>query len=498
MNEFLMDFRENIHDNDDAEAFDALGQARQLVRRAGRELAGVAPPGWRSMSAVFALTATTEHSTVVVTGRERSTQIEPPLSVLALVREHREAWAELDDGPWWRLLLELTGDGELSVMCDLGAEPFPEEQLFEPEVYRQDLAAYPRAELPVWLAAYVYNGDRQLRSPQRAANAARADRRAKVWPILSENEFPDFPAMWARWAVISAAFVAAHSDWGPRVLPSMGWFESSRRSGSTLYRLSDGRAVLSGGVWNAPTLETAYNEGGQLPDLYAGAPDWVADQVLNPRAKTGLLSFCYWWDAGRWYRGESPTAEASATAVPGVWTVNTVAGLVAGLIQNTRAPDEDARAKASTLVAAAEKGFITRETLVAAFGDDDRFDIDGALYQLDLAGLVARVPQPMHEEDAIARVREYILARDLNGPGYSVSELIADRFSVGWMIYVPVPRGEMAIGRAIFYITDDGVFKHSSSSVAPSRAVADLEEGFHERQRSKRRGDAEDQGDTPR
>lgn len=104
----------------------------------------------------------------------------------------------------------------------------------------------------------------------------------------------------------------------------------------------------------------------------------------------------------------------------------------------------------------------------------------------------------MHEEDAIARVREYILARDLNGPGYSVSELIADRFSVGWMIYVPVPRGEMAIGRAIFYITDDGVFKHSSSSVAPSRAVADLEEGFHERQRSKRRGDAEDQGDTPR
>lgn len=63
---------------------------------------------------------------------------------------------------------------------------------------------------------------------------------------------------------------------------------------------------------------------------------------------------------------------------------------VAGLIQNTRAPDEDARAKASTLVAAAEKGFITRETLVAAFGDDDRFDIDGALYQLDLAYLVAR------------------------------------------------------------------------------------------------------------
>lgn len=502
MDEFLMDYRENIYDenshDDDAEVSNLSGRAQQLVRRAARELASMAPSGWRSLSAVFALTVTAERSTVLVIDRERSTRIEPPPAVLALVREHRETWVELDDGPWWRLLLELTSDGELDVMCDHGEEPFPDEQLFEPEVYREDLEEYPRAVLPVWLAAYVHHGGRQLRSPQQAAAAARADRRAKVWPVLSANDFPDFPTMWARWAVISASFVAARSDWGPRVLPSMGWFESSRRGGSTLYQLTDGRAVLSGGVWNAPALETAYSYGGELPDLYAGAPDWVANQVLNPRAQTGLLSFCYWWDAGQWYRGESASAEESATAVPGVWTADTVTGIVAGLIRNTRSPGEDVRAKASTLVAAAEKGFVTRETLVAAFGDSSRFDIDGALFQLSLAGLVARVPQPMHEEDAIARVREYILAMDLNGPGYSVSELIGDRFSVGWMIYVPVPRGEIAIGRAIFYVTDDGVFKHSSSSVAPTRAVADLEEEFHKRQQSKRQGDAGDQGDTPR
>ncbi|WP_326764479.1 hypothetical protein OG978_07705 [Streptomyces sp. NBC_01591] len=497
MDEFLLDFQENIDDVEGG-AYGLPGQARQLARRAARELMDTAPPGWQSLSSVFALTATAERSTVVVVNGGRSTQIEPSPSVLALVREHREVSAGLGDGPWWRLLLELSDDGELDVTCDFGKEPFPDEQLFPPEKYREDLAAYPRTRLPVWLAAYVHHNGRQRRTPQQAAAAARADRRAKVWPVLSVNDFPGFPGMWARWAVISAAFVAAGSDWGPRMLPSMGWFESSRRGGSTLYRLPDGRAVLSGGVWDAPALDTAYNGGEQLPDLYAGAPDWVANQVLNPRAETGLLSFCYWWDAGQWHRGESASAEESATAVPGVWTAGTVAGIVAGLIGNTGTPGEDHRAKASTLVSAVENGVVTRETLVAAFGDDGRSDIDGALYQLSLAGLVTRVPQPMHEEDALARVRQYMLSLSLNSPEYSVSELVADRFSVGWMIYVPVPRGEMAIGRAIFYVTDDGAFKRSSSSVAPSVAVAELEEEFYKRQRGKRQGDAGDQGGTPR
>ncbi|MGW7362013.1 hypothetical protein ACWGI8_00965 [Streptomyces sp. NPDC054841] len=494
-----MDFRENIDDGD-AEAYGLPGQARQLARRAARELIAAAPPGWRFLSAVFALTVTAERSTVIVDDGERSTRIEPPPSVLALAREHREVSSGLSTGPWWRLLLELTDDGELDVMCDFGEEPFPDEQLFPPEKYREDLEEYPRDGLPVWLAAYIHHDGRQRRTPQQAATAARADRRAKVWPVLSVNDFPDFPSMWARWAVISASFVAARSDWGPRVLPSMGWFESSRRGGSTLYQLPDGRAVLSGGVWNAPALDAAYNDGEELPALYAGAPDWLADPVLNPRATTGLLSFCYWWDAGQWYRGESASAEESATAVPGVWTTDTVTGIVAGLIGSSGTPSEEHRARASTLVSAVGKGVVTRETLVAAFGDDSRFDIDSALYQLSLAGLVTTVPQPMHEEDAIARVREYMLSLSLNGPGYSVSELIAERFSVGWMIYVPVPRGEIAIGRAIFYVTDDGGFKHSSSSVAPTRAIAECEEEFHKRQQRKRRGqdDAGDQGDTPR
>ncbi|MGO4617843.1 hypothetical protein AB4Z47_27780 [Nocardia sp. 2TAF39] len=334
---------------------------------------------------------------------------EPPAAVVELVGEHRGLVAELDGEPWWRLLVRLSAEGEFEVDYDFGDEPFPEGQLFEPEAYRADLEQFPREVLPVWLAAYVGHGGRQARTPQEAAASARADRAGRVWPVLAENEFPDFPEMWARWACISAAFVAAGSDWGPRVLPSMGWFESSRRGGATLYSLPGGRAVLSGGVWESPNLDAAYNDGASMPNFYAGAPEWVANPVLNPRAATGLMSFVYWWEGGRWYRGESPSAEQCATAVPGVWTANTVVGIVAGLA--AAPPSAQQRAAAAALVSAAEVGVVTRETVENLFGHDGRFDIDGAMYQLTLAGVVAALPQQMPEEEAIFRVRSYIRPR---------------------------------------------------------------------------------------
>nr|WP_245839002.1 hypothetical protein [Nocardia donostiensis] len=455
-------------------------EATALARRAADGLAEVGPDGWQELDAVFALTVTAGVAQVRYSDDERSVRVEPPTAVLDLVREQRALVAERDGEPWWRLLLRLSSDGEFDVDYDFGDEPFPEGQLFEPEAYRADLAEYPRDDLPVWLAAYVGHNDRQSRTPQQAAESARADRAAKVWPVLAENEFPDFPEMWARWAVISAAFVAAGSEWGPRVLPSMGWFESSRRGGSTLYALPDGRAVLSGGVWEAPNLDAAYNGGADMPKFYAGAPDWVANPVLNPRAGTGLLSFCYWWESGRWYRGESPAAEHCATAVPGVWTAETVSGIVAGLVAEQ--PSSAQRAAAAALVSAAEIGMVTRDTVIGVFGEDGHYDIDGAMYQLTLAGVVTRLPERMPEEEAIFRVEQYIVGRGLDTTGYPLDQLVADRFSVGWMVYVPVPQGEIAIGRAIFYIADDGVLEHSSSSIAPTTFVEGFEQRYQERQ----------------
>ncbi|MRH92849.1 hypothetical protein GFY24_36445 [Nocardia sp. SYP-A9097] len=450
-----------------------------------RELALSGPPGWEQLEALFVLTTEAEIAQVFFAEGRRAVRVQPSPRVLELVRAQRHTSAELGDGPWWRWQLSVSQAGALEAEYDYGDEPFPEEQLFPPEVYLADLETYPRAVLPVWLAAYIEHGDRQARPPRVAALRARADREGGMRARLSEFDFPEFPLMWARWAVLAAAFVAAGSQWGPRILPALGYFEGSRRSGSTLYTLPGGRAVLSGGVWNDPRLHAAYNEGAPLPAVYAGAPEWVAGPVLNPRAGNGLLSFCYWWENGNWYRGDSPEAADLADAVPGIWTAETVAEVVCGLLSAD--PTEQQRASTTALVEAAERGVVTRQTLVEVFGDEDIFDIDSAYFQLTMVGVTA--PQPISHpssisrEQAIGAVRDFLADRGPHTPDYPMERLHADRLDLGWLVHVPPESGEIAIGRAIFYIADDGVLEQSSSSVPPSRYIPEFEQRFRSRQR---------------
>lgn len=438
-----------------------------------RSLTAEAPTGWERIDAAFALTVAARLATVVCSDGRNAVTLHPPESVLDQAAAHRARSAS-PEGPWWRMLLTVTAQGEVEVEYDHGAEPFPESQLLPPDAYRADLEAFPRARVPVWLAAYLAHDDRQLRGARQAAEQARADRAKQVWPELAENEFPPFPIVWARWATLSAAFVALGSEWGPRILPWTGVFEGAGRSGSTLHALPHGRAVLSGGVWNAPELDAVYNGGAPMPDLYAGAPEWVTDDVLNPRAGAGLLSFCYWWEAGRWYRGGSPAARECATALPGMWTADIVCDLLSGLIGDSGGTGDPERIAA--LVEAAETATVTRELLGAVFAGDH--DLDGALHQFDRAGLAATRPGPIPAARAIAQVRDYIRGHGLDTTGYPLSELTAERFGVGWMVYVPVADGEMAIGRAVFYIADDGALEHSSSSVPPATAIAGQERAF--------------------
>ncbi|UAK31220.1 hypothetical protein K8O92_25795 [Nocardia asteroides] len=453
----------------------------RLARRIGAEISAVAAPDWRSWDAVFALTVDEAVANAACVVDDRTVRVELPESVSALVRRHRELSAGLDRGPWWRLLLSATADGEVEFDLDYGDEPFPDGEMFAPEAYRADLVRYPRARLPIWLAAYLGHGDRQTRSPRRAVAEVRADHTAGTRPTPMTNELPELPVLWARWAVLSAAFVAVGSERGPRILPSLGWFESSRRAGSTVFVLPGDRAVLSGGVWHSPALNAVYNDAAEMPNYYAGAPDWVADPVLNPRAATGLLSFCYWWDTGQWYRGESPPAAGSGSAIPGVWTTETVIDIVASLLPDR--PPAPVRTAAEALVSAAQDGVVTRELVVDVFGEADRFDIDAALYQFSIAGSLTRsARQEISAADAIARVRSYITDRQLDTTGYPLAQLRADRINAGWMVYVPVPRGEIAIGRAIFYVADDGVVEHSSSSTPPAAYAAGFEQRYLRRQ----------------
>ncbi|NEW48368.1 hypothetical protein GV789_28780, partial [Nocardia cyriacigeorgica] len=40
--------------------------------------------------------------------------------------------------------------------------------------------------------------------------------------------------------------------------------------------------------------------------------------------------------------------------------------------------------------------------------------------------------------------RDYIVTRGLDTTGYPLSELTAHRINIGWMVYVPVPDGEIS------------------------------------------------------
>lgn len=461
---------------DPAPVLDLPAQARKLAHRLAVELSDFGPEGWHRLSAAFALTTTSHRSRLVYFNAEgRQLALTPPVEALSLVTAHRELSAELGDGPWWRLELELTAIGELTVDHDYGDEPFPDDQLLTPEDYRADLERYPRSTVPTWLAAYANHGNRQSRTPQQAAAAARADAESGYLPTVSEGDFPDFPVLWSRWAAISAAFVAIGSDWGPRMLPSFGWFEGSRRSGSSLYVLPGGRAVLSGGVWNAPELEAAYNGKAELPQLYAGAPDWIANPVLNTRAAGGLLSFCYWWERGRWFRGDSPDAAELAAAVPGIWTTGTVTDVIAGLAAED--PSDELRATVADFVAAAERRDVTRSALAEVFGPTA--DLDAAHYQLTLAGVARTGPEPLSAEDAIAAVRYHLEGSDTTA--YPLDRLVAERLSVGWLVFVPTGPEEIAIARALYYVADDGVVESATSTTPPSIYASGFEERFRQR-----------------
>jgi hypothetical protein len=455
-------------------------RAHSLAKQVGRELAAAGPHGWRRLDAVFALTSQAEIARVVYTDGTRATDIGPSAAVLRLVREQRALAARLPAGPWWRMVLTVSATGDLSVHYDHGAEPIPAEHRFPPQFYRADLAEFdcPAENLPTWLAAYLGHGDRHVRSPATAAANARADAEGDVRPVWYVDGMPDLLAMWARWATLSAAFVAVRSAGGPRMLPSYARFDGAERGGSSLWLLPGDRAVLSGGVWNAPTLAATYRGEAAFPDLFAGAPEWVADPVLDARGAGGLMSFCYWWFGGRWGRGESPEEpDEIATAIPGVWTADTVTGIVTSLVERD---DETTRRAAAALVAAAEGGFVRRDMVIRVFGEGG--DIDGAFYQLMLAGVVERTDlPPIPEHVAIGIVRNYMLDNGLEAPGYRVADLTAERLSVGWVVYIPEPPGELMIGRTYFYVADDGVLEEGTSAMPPSYADAEFERRYRER-----------------
>jgi hypothetical protein len=353
-------------------------EASRLIEPIVQQLAQLGPTGWEEFAAEFAFTATAQVAQLRFWSAERTGLVPVPQSVADLVRAQREVAARMPAGPWWRLLLNVTDSGETTIDYDYGDEPFPDDQLLAREHYRSDLEAYPRERIPVWLAGYIAGPEAQDRPPHQAAAEASAGIAG-----TPTDELPSLRDLWARWAVLSAVYAGVGSSWGPRIYPGYAWFESDRRSGSTLFVLPGDRAILSGGKWNSELLEAAYNGGQPLPDLYSGAPAWITDTVLNTRIRNGLLTFCYWWAAGQWYRGSADTSGDLDAPLPAIWSADET---VRAMVSQVGTGRED---ECEALLAAAVNNAATPADVEAIFGDNPDADVYTAVNQLSMAGLLA-------------------------------------------------------------------------------------------------------------
>ncbi|MDP7705239.1 MULTISPECIES: Imm61 family immunity protein [unclassified Mycobacterium] len=355
-------------------------QASTMLDPVAQELAYLGPPGWQQYRAAFALTVRAGVAQLEFTTPDGVQPSRIPEPIVEMVRRQREFTARMSAGPWWRLIMTVTSQGRMSVSYDYGDEPFPADQLQPAQNYRDDIAAFPRPRLPVWLAGYLAGPTAQGRTPQQAAEAAAADETAGRIATKTDDIEP-LQDTWTRWAVLAAVHVGARSAWGPRIFPGLAWYESDARSGSTLYVLPGDRAVLSGGRWDSRLLADAYENRRPLPDLYAGAPAWVNDSVLNTRNQNGLLSFCYWHFDRQWYRGAADTFDELDAPLPPIWTPQET---VMAMLDFTGPDTQNA---CHELLHAAAGHSATRRHLAAVFSNVADADLDAAFNQLSLAGL---------------------------------------------------------------------------------------------------------------
>lgn len=157
-------------------------RAAGLLGPLAQQLALLGPAGWDRFTAAFSFTVSREVGQLRFWTGSRSTEVPVPEQIAVLVRRQRHLAARMPAGPWWRLLLELGHEGganaRIATVFDYGDRPLPDGHLLAPEHYRNDLAAYPRAGTPAWLAEYVTGAGGHGTAARTAPQAAAAEGRA--------------------------------------------------------------------------------------------------------------------------------------------------------------------------------------------------------------------------------------------------------------------------------------------------------------------------------
>ncbi|MGW1354414.1 hypothetical protein ACWCQE_34840 [Streptomyces sp. NPDC002409] len=162
------------------------GRVSALAHETAQQLALLGPVQWDRMTALFSCTVSAETADVSFWNRERPMDVRVPEQIALLVRRQRHLAAAMPAGPWLRMLLTVAkaadGRAQVSTEYDYGDERLPDGQLLAPSHYRNDLAAYPRTEVPTWLTGYM---------------GARGTRAERPCPGPAERPFVDSNVGWS-------------------------------------------------------------------------------------------------------------------------------------------------------------------------------------------------------------------------------------------------------------------------------------------------------------
>lgn len=451
-----------------------------LVEEIVRILAENAPPDSSALHAVFSIAGGEEIVDVVADTPDGVAWLPVEIGAVERARAHRELTVD-ERGPWLRLLLDVDRSGRLQLGFDYGDVAIPSEHLLSGEAYLADLEQYPHADVALWLMAYIVDEGQQLRTAaQAAADAAYLATVATV-PRQADDEVPPLPALWSRLAALAAVCRGSDAPDGARADGAYCVYRSDSGA-STLARLPDGRAVLSGGADDSVLLTAAYQGVIEFPQLYRGAPRWIHNLYLDERARAGLLSFCYWWEGHHWYRAEIieqpqlwSAVDEIVLAVPNVWTDNSTADLIVDVLAAAGLADRD------EIASAAQEFVHAAEARVASLSNLDRllphrtrveFDIAEALAQLDSAGVLVPAHVPIDAEAAKQTVAEYCRANAIDSPNHPISRLVATRMDAGWRVSIPVAEGEITSGETVFLVADDRVIEAEPSGPPGEAAFA--------------------------
>ncbi|WP_445161741.1 hypothetical protein ACTXG5_27270 [Mycobacterium sp. Dal123C01] len=459
-----------------AESADSLVLVEEIVRM----LAENAPPDSSGLHAVFSIAGNEEIVDVVADTPDGVAWVPVEIGAVERARAHRELTMD-ERGPWLRLLLDVDRNGRLQLGLDYGDVAIPQGHQLSGKAYLADLEQYPRADIALWLMAYIVDEGLQLRTAAQAAADAANRVTAATVPRQADDEVPPLPALWSRLAALAAVCRGSDAPGGARTDGAYCVYRSDSGA-STLARLPDGRAVLSGGADDSVLLKAAYRGAIEFPQLYRGAPRWIHNLYLDERAWSGLLSFCYWWDGHHWYRAEITerpqpwsAADEIVPAMPDVWTDNSTADLIVDVLTAAgMAERSEVASAAGEFVHAAEARISSLSYLDRLLPHRTRaeFDIAEALAQLDSAGVLLPAHVPIDAEAAKQTVAEYCRANAINSPDHPISRLVATRMDAGWRVSIPVAEGETASGETVFLVADDRVTEAEPSGPPGEAAFA--------------------------